>query len=266
MYYAVVKWYSFAHSDAYNNLMKKSLIEWSDDKIFMQRYVKRLRENLLEIMNMYSIDWDEVVFAIDAPRSDIWRKHLLASYKESRSKESPRGKDMYGVLKFAKQTLIDDLCRQYGSRKCQHDHAEADDIIAIMTKSYQTRGESVVILTSDKDMIQLRDKNVKVVDIQGSEIAEGDANQVALTLLEHVLLGDKSDDIPPIFRGCGKKTAAKLAADPEALKLKLEQDPAAAIQFDLNSRLIDFKMIPEDIVNEVNQQFWSTSTDRESDK
>lgn len=259
MYYAVLKWYSFAHTDVYNNLMTQSVIEWVDDKIFMQRYVKRLRENLLEIMHMYSIDWEEVVFAIDAPRSDVWRKQLLASYKESRSKESARGKDMYGVLKFARQTLIDDLCRQHGSKKCQHERAEADDIIAIMTKSYQTRGEAVVILTSDKDMIQLRDKNVKIVDVQGSEIAAGDTDQIALALLEHVLVGDKSDDIPSIFRGCGKRTAAKLAADPEALKLKLQQDSAAAIQFDLNSRLIDFKMIPEDIVNEVNQRFWSTS-------
>ena len=45
----------------------------------------------------------------------------------------------------------------------------------------------------------------------------------------------------------GPKTAEKLANDPIALQELLNKNPQAKANYDLNKRLIDFSMIPEEL-------------------
>lgn len=92
---------------------------------------------------------------------------------------------------------------------------EADDAIGMVAKKYASEGFEVVIVTTDKDMMQLVDDQITIynpvtkkrIDIDGVVEKLGvKPEQVAEYL---ALMGDKQDNIPGVDK-VGKKTAAKL--------------------------------------------------------
>jgi len=62
-------------------------------------------------------------------------------------------------------------------------------------------------------------------------------------------MGDSTDCISPVFKGCGKKTAEKLIKEPNKL-----QEIYKTKQYILNKTLIDFQYIPENIVQDIEEQ------------
>ena len=64
-----------------------------------------------------------------------------------------------------------------------------------------------------------------------------------------IILGDVSDNIKPIFKSCGLKTALKCFEDNEFFLKKLEAENAQA-RFEMNTKLIDFNQIPPPLVDE----------------
>ena len=64
-----------------------------------------------------------------------------------------------------------------------------------------------------------------------------------------IILGDSSDNIPRVFKKCGKKTALKLWNDKNSLNEKLEKENARE-RFERNKKLIDFKEIPSELIDE----------------
>ncbi len=110
---------------------------------------------------------------------------------------------------------------------------EADDVIATLTKRARAQGWEVVIVTGDKDLLQLVDGSVKSYDTMyekwygPAEVEEkwgvppsGVADLLALT-------GDKIDNIPGV-PGVGEKTAAGLLKEYGSLEKVLEN--AASIK------------------------------------
>lgn len=92
---------------------------------------------------------------------------------------------------------------------------EADDLIAAIATKSSLSNQKAVVISSDKDLMQLVDSNIAMYDpakskyIGGQEIFEKfgvDANKVREVL---ALIGDKSDNIPGVA-GIGPKTAASL--------------------------------------------------------
>lgn len=92
---------------------------------------------------------------------------------------------------------------------------EADDLIATYTKLARSQGMDVHIISSDKDLMQLIDDHVHLVDpIKNKIIGEAEVIEkfgVPPKQLRDVLalMGDSSDNIPGI-PGIGQKTAAQL--------------------------------------------------------
>lgn len=98
---------------------------------------------------------------------------------------------------------------------------EADDLIATMKKRAVEAGHEVVIVTGDKDLMQLVDEHTVLLDElraakSGSEEfidAEAVKNELGVAPDQVVdllaLAGDASDNVPGVF-GIGKKTAAEL--------------------------------------------------------
>ena len=63
-----------------------------------------------------------------------------------------------------------------------------------------------------------------------------------------ILIGDKSDNIPSVFKRCGKKTAMKLIANPSKLQELLDKGGEDAhTAYDRNKRLIDNRCVPEEL-------------------
>tara|TARA_R110001599_G_scaffold353459_1_gene592556 strand:- start:264491 stop:267205 length:2715 start_codon:yes stop_codon:yes gene_type:complete len=92
---------------------------------------------------------------------------------------------------------------------------EADDVIGTLARQAGIQGRPVVISTGDKDMAQLVDEHVTLVntmtdtvlDVAGVESKFGVPPSLVIDLL--ALMGDKADNIPGV-PGVGEKTALGL--------------------------------------------------------
>lgn len=92
---------------------------------------------------------------------------------------------------------------------------EADDIIGTIAKKVAGKDVHVYIVTADKDMLQLVDKNIKIYDPAKDRVLGADYVKTKFgfgpeRITEFMALtGDASDNIPGI-KGVGEKTAKEL--------------------------------------------------------
>lgn len=205
---------------------------------------------------------DTVVVAWDSKTSTTKRKEIFADYKAGRVKPP---EDFYAQIPLLKE-LVEAL--NWNFVEC--DNYEADDIIG--TLAHQAQDMETYIISSDLDMLQVVDKNVKMyrllkgfseleeVDVAAVEKKYGILKRQFLDL--KALKGDSSDNIPGV-PGVGEKSAVKLLNDygdldgiyanidkiSGSLKTKLEsgKDSAymskelAKIMFDAPVNLADMK-------------------------
>jgi len=164
-----------------------------------------------------------VAVAFDA-NSDTFRKKLYPSYKAQR--ESPP--DLLPLFSLAPKLLDSMGCRCFVQAGY-----EADDVMATLGKWSRERGLNVVHVSIDKDMLQLIDTGVHVMnpftlDVQGpDEVIEkfGVPPESLIDLM--TLMGDSADNIPGV-KGIGPKIAAALikhygSVDNMCAKLGLSQ-------------------------------------------
>lgn len=151
-----------------------------------------------------------VLVAFDAGKS-TFRHEFYEDYKGGRSKTPPELSEQFPILR----ELID----AFGIRQYELDGYEADDIIGTLTKSAEESGKQVIVVSGDKDMLQLASEHVTIALTRKgvTEVERYGPNEVneryGLTPAQIIdlkgLMGDTSDNIPGI-RGVGEKTALKL--------------------------------------------------------
>ena len=76
-------------------------------------------------------------------------------------------------------------------------------------------------------------------------------------LFYKIVLGDKSDNILPIFKKCGPKTCEKYYENRLLFLEELEKDKIAHEKYLLNKKLVDFNEIPEVLVNKFLEEYKS---------
>jgi len=92
---------------------------------------------------------------------------------------------------------------------------EADDVIATLATQASGNGQEVVIATGDKDLCQLVNEQVRIIDTMKNKLLTPSAVTDKFgvppdSIVDWLtLVGDKSDNIPGVD-GVGEKTAAKL--------------------------------------------------------
>ena len=166
---------------------------------------------LLKLLKTYNPQHLCMVF--DA-KGKNFRHTLYKSYKSNR-------KPMPVELSEQVQPIMD-FIRSLGIKILQIPDVEADDVIATLAHNKQKNVE-VIISSGDKDLAQLVNKNVtlinsmddKVLDIDGVYKKFGVYPKQMFDYL--VLVGDTSDDIPGV-ENIGPKTAIKLLNDFETLE------------------------------------------------
>ena len=166
---------------------------------------------LLKLLKTYNPQHLCMVF--DA-KGKNFRHTLYKSYKSNR-------KPMPVELSEQVQPIMD-FIRSLGIKILQIPDVEADDVIATLAHNKQKNVE-VIISSGDKDLAQLVNKNVtlinsmddKVLDIDGVYKKFGVYPKQMFDYL--VLVGDTSDNIPGV-ENIGPKTAIKLLNDFETLE------------------------------------------------
>jgi DNA polymerase I len=156
-----------------------------------------------------------LVIVFDGPDNKQSRKEVYADYKMHR-KAAPE--DLYPQIELAYN-----YCQMAGISAISMPGVEADDTMASIAKWSKEEGYEVYICTSDKDLFQMVDKNVFVLNT-GKNNLKVDENKVkeifGITprqMLDFLAItGDKSDNIPGI-EGFGPKTAALLLQEFDTL-------------------------------------------------
>ena len=129
-----------------------------------------------------------------------WRKDVFPQYKANRTTTRKTDKhDWLQIFDLIDSTL-NDIRNNFPYAVVKVDKAEADDIIGALTvhKSIPLIGEDVVIISADKDFIQLQ-KHGNV--IQWSPMfnkVDKDPNPIKY-LFEHLLKGDSGDGVPNVL-------------------------------------------------------------------
>ncbi len=139
--------------------------------------------------------------------SHTFRNDMYDGYKANRP---PPPEDL--VPQFP---LIRDAVRAFSVPCFEQEGMEADDIIASYVHAARAEGFDVTIVSSDKDLMQLVDGHVNLLDTMKNEVIGPD--QVldkfgvppAQVLDVLALMGDTADNVPGV-KGVGPKTAADL--------------------------------------------------------
>lgn len=134
-------------------------------------------------------------------------------YKEYKANRPPMPEDLVCQIPY-----IRDAVRAYNITFLEESGFEADDLIASAARRLAGDGHEVVIVSGDKDLLQLVDEKTTFWDPMNNRrfdpAAVQDKYGVAVTeLLDYfALVGDSSDNIPGV-PGVGPKTAQKLISE-----------------------------------------------------
>lgn len=162
---------------------------------------------LLKVIKEKKPDHLAVIF--DAGRQ-TFRNEIYADYKANRAAMPDDLRQQIGPIKEA--------VRAFNIPALELAGFEADDIIGTIARDCEEKGMAAVVVTGDKDLMQIVSDNVTLLDtmkdkVSGpAEVVErfGVGPERVIDILG--LAGDSSDNIPGV-PGIGEKTAIKLVND-----------------------------------------------------
>ena len=149
---------------------------------------------------------DYLVVAFDSP-DKTFRHKIYPNYKANRDAPPEELSRQF--------PYFEPLVTAYGLSSIRRPGFEADDIIGTLAKKGQQKGLDIVIVSGDKDMMQLISQHVYMLDtmknkkFMDKEVAEKFGVHPDKVVEVMGLMGDSSDHIPGVT-GVGPKTAAEL--------------------------------------------------------
>ena len=152
---------------------------------------------------------DHAVIVFDAP-GKTFRHDMFPAYKSNRP---PMPDDLRVQIEPLHQAL-----RDLGWPLVSIAGVEADDVIATIAEKARAAGMKSVIATGDKDMAQLVDDDIVLLNTMNTKFydREGVIEKYGVPperIIDYLsLMGDKVDNVPGIEK-CGPKTAAKWIAE-----------------------------------------------------
>lgn len=155
------------------------------------------------LLSDYNPDYFAVVF--DA-KGKNFRHAIYPEYKATREAMS---NDLASQI-IPLHSIIDAM----GLKMLSMSGVEADDVIATVAKTFEEKNIDVLIATGDKDMAQIVNPDIKLIDTMSNITLDehGVKNKFGVMpnqIIDYLaLVGDTSDNIPGI-PGVGPKTAAK---------------------------------------------------------
>lgn len=196
-----------------------------------------------------------IILAFDNKKT--WRKEYFSYYKARRKSDREKNKktnydDIFAII----NTLKEEFKQELPFIGVEVPGAEADDIIAVLTKQMYNTND-VVIVSSDHDYCQLQiyDSVKQFKPVQKMFAERVNPSQY---LIEHIIKGETGDGIPNILSadncladGIKQKSItadllAKLSADLADLD-NPKFNHCTTENFQRNRILVDFSQIPETI-------------------
>ncbi len=169
---------------------------------------------------------DYICVVFDSPTPNF--RHVL--YKEYKATRTKPAEDM--ILQIAK---IKDIVSALGIKILEINGFEADDIIATIVDRFSDKCEFIIV-SSDKDIMQLVNDNVRLLDVKTNEyidkskVIEKLGVEPSLIPSYLALVGDNVDNIKGI-QGIGPKKALEILKENIPLEKLIEEPGKMPHQF-----------------------------------
>ena len=225
--------------------------------------MEALRPTVLNTLRLYrnkfTKEYGELVLCCDDRKT--WRKEIFPNYKASRKKTRAATSIDWENLYECLNQLKEELTEWFPYKLIQIEKAEADDVIAILVGLINERS---LILSSDKDFVQLHQFNVRQYSPIQKKFVEGDAKW---SLHEKLIKGDVGDGVPNImsddnvFIDEGRRQKPITKKKIEAwfdLEPEMFCDNEMLRNLNRNRQLIDLSKVPESICINITKRFKET--------
>tara|TARA_R110000851_G_scaffold8936_4_gene33977 strand:+ start:301 stop:1191 length:891 start_codon:yes stop_codon:yes gene_type:complete len=153
--------------------------------------------DIQEYEKLYSEAFGRMVVCIDS--KPYWRSEVQPAYKQSRAKAKAKSDIDWDTFGADVNQIHKDLVEYSNYIVIDIQGAEADDVIAVLTEYATSIDEHTVIISSDKDMLQLQLRNKKAHQFSPNRNKLLTLENTEYDLLSHILKGDVSDCIPNVF-------------------------------------------------------------------
>ena len=239
------------------------------------RNAEPLSEDLVRHMVLNSLrahnkkfrkEYGEMVIACDS--KNVWRREVFPNYKAGRKANREKSDHDWDTIFTILHNIKDEIKTFLPYKVIEIETAEADDIIATLIKSLRRlvapeHKKKVLILSGDKDFIQLHGPNVKQYNPVLNKFV-GKGEDPSLYIKEHIFKGDRSDGIPNILsddnvfiegrrqRPLSKKKINSWVNDVFFYTHFTEEEQK---NYDRNRKLIDLSCIPQELRDKINNEF-----------
>ena len=156
----------------------------------------------------YGKEYGQIVICCDGRK--YWRRDYFEYYKGMRKANREKSDLDWGLIFDTLSEMRDDLAKHFPYKVMHIERAEADDIIAVLTKYAQENElvqeglveepQKVLILSSDKDFKQLHVyPTVKQWSPMQKKYVSATKKEIQEYIIEHIVKGDAGDGVPNIL-------------------------------------------------------------------
>jgi 5'-3' exonuclease len=231
-----------------------------DEGMVRHMILNSIRNYVMQFKSEYVENDADVILAWDSKH--YWRRDYYPQYKASRRKGRQESDLDWNEIFGVTNKIRDEIKENLPYKSVEVYGAEADDIIAVVSNSYSEAGKNpifldkVMIVSSDKDFIQLHKENVK----QWSPVTKQEVNghDPDTYIKEHVLKGDSGDGVPNVLSpdhtftdGLRQKPLGKKRIEKMINENMSDWNDEVKRNYQRNYKLINLKNIPKDIESNI---------------
>ena len=237
------------------------------------RNAVELNEDLVRHMVLNSLrahnkkfrkEYGEMVIACDS--KNVWRREIFPNYKAGRKANRAKSEHDWDSIFSILHNIKDEIKTFLPYKVIELETTEADDIIATLVRKQQrmvgpNHEKKVLILSGDKDFIQLHNEYVKQYNPVLNKFV-GKGENPSLYIKEHILKGDRSDGIPNVLSddnvfvdGRRQKPLSKKRINSWVEEVFMTFTEEEQKNYDRNRKLIDLSCIPHELEDKINNEF-----------
>ena len=211
--------------------------------------------SIRSVNHRFKNEFGNIVIAVDDGNS--WRRDIFPYYKANRKVARDKSDIDWSELYSCIGAVRTELEEHFPYVVIKVANAEADDVIGTLARHCVQNQEHVLIISGDKDFIQLQADNIFVKQWDNAHQRWVSHAEPKRYLFEHVIKGDMGDGIPNVYSQDDHYITKAARAKPVRTKA-LEEMWAGGVgeltsspQFKRNITLIDLKRTPAEIQSEI---------------
>ena len=200
--------------------------------------------------------YGDMVIACDS--GNVWRRQAFPNYKAGRKETREKSEHDWTMIFDILAKVKDEIKTFLPYKVIEVESVEADDIIAVLCRR---TNEKVLILSGDKDFIQLHNDRIKQYNPVLNKFV-GQGENPSLYIREHILKGDRSDGIPNVLsddnvfiEGRRQRPLSKKKIEAWCNEIVPTFNEEEQKNYDRNKQLIDLGGIPRELEDKINREF-----------